>query len=151
EEDYAVVDPFAATPVAPAPPVSEAEDLRRALVRGLAAYARKCRMPTAIIGLSGGVDSAVVACLAADALGPKNVLGVAMPGPFSAPESERDARALAKALGIRFETIPIVPVYEAYLAALAPQFRGRPFDATEEYVQARVRGALLMALSNKFG
>jgi NAD+ synthase (glutamine-hydrolysing) len=151
EEDYAVLDPFTAAPRPPGDPLPEPEDLRRALVMGLSAYARKCRLPTAIIGLSGGVDSAVVACLAADALGAKNVLGVAMPGPFSAPESERDARTLAKALGIGFATIPIGPVYEAYLATLAPHFEGRPFDAAEENVQARVRGALLMALSNKFG
>ena len=150
-EDYALLDPFAATPRPPAAAVSEAEDLRRALVMGLSAYARKCRLETALVGLSGGVDSAVVACLAADALGPKNVLGVAMPGPFSAPESERDARALSTALGIRYEVVPIVPVYEAYLRALEPQLRGRPFDATEENLQARVRGAVLMALSNKFG
>jgi NAD+ synthase (glutamine-hydrolysing) len=104
-----------------------------------------------VLGLSGGVDSAVTACLAAEALGAKNVLGVAMPGPFSAPESLEDASRLAKALGMPFRVVPIGPVYEAFLEAMRPHFEGKPFDVAEENLQARIRGNVLMALSNKHG
>ncbi len=150
-EALEVVDLSAAKPLPPAPPPDPTDELRRALVTGVAAYARKTGFRTAVLGLSGGIDSAVVACLAAEALGPANVLGVGMPGPFSAPESLRDAEALAKRLGIGFRTLPIVPVYERFLETLAPAFEGRPFDVAEENVQARVRGSLLMGLSNKLG
>ncbi len=150
-EDFRVVDLAAAAPLPDASPPDETDELRRALVMGLSDYARKVGMRTAVLGLSGGIDSAVVACLAAEALQPQNVLGVGMPGPFSAPESLRDAEALAKNLGIGFRVVPIGPVYDAYLATLRPHFGGRPFDVTEENVQARVRGNVLMALSNKFG
>jgi NAD+ synthase (glutamine-hydrolysing) len=154
EEYFAVVSvpggpPLAAEP--PADPDADSHELRAALVMGLSGYARKTGFRTAVLGLSGGIDSAVVACLAAEALGPKNVVCVAMPGPFSAPESEADARRLAATLGTDYRVVPIVPVYEAYLAALRPHLNGRPFDVTEENVQARVRGNVLMALSNKFG
>jgi NAD+ synthetase len=151
EEDQKVLDLDRADVLPEPPPPDEADEMRRALVMGIRDYARKVGMGTAVLGLSGGVDSAVTACLAAEALTPDAVLGVAMPGPFSAPESLEDARALARNLGIQFRTIPIVPLYEAWLAALAPHFEGLPFDATEENLQARIRGNVLMALSNKFG
>jgi NAD+ synthetase len=101
--------------------------------------------------LSGGIDSAVVAKIAVDALGAENVQGVSMPGPFSSQGSKNDAKALAANLGIPVITIPITPVFDAYRKALAPAFGDRPADVTEENIQARVRGNYLMALSNKFG
>jgi len=134
-----------------ATPGSEEEDLTRALTLGLRDYARKCGFRTACLGLSGGVDSSLVAALAARALGPENVLGVLMPSPYTSAASIEDATALAKALGIRTRTIPITPIFVAYLGSLAPAFEGRAPDTTEENIQARVRGNLLMALSNKFG
>jgi len=155
EEDYRVVD-VSSTGTSPEERASEtveapAEELRRALVMGLADYARKTNMPKALVGLSGGVDSAVVVCLAVDALGAENVLGVAMPGPFTAPMSNEDAKLIAAALRIELLDIPVADPYEAFNAALAPHFEGRPFDVTEENLQARARGVILMALSNKFG
>ena len=127
----------------------------RALVCGTADYVRKCGFKKVLIGLSGGIDSAVVAAIAVEALGAENVLGVAMPGPYSSEGSLRDARQLAQNLRINFLTLPITPVFDAYRAALAPAFDARaghtPADATEENIQARVRGNFLMALSNKFG
>ncbi len=154
-EDFRVVDLDAIEAGAepgPEPEVlAEDEELRRALVMGLSAYSRKTDLTTALVGLSGGVDSAVVACLAADALGPERVLAVGMPGPFTAPMSREDARALCAARGLAFEEIAIDGPYEAFRAALAPLFAGRPFDVTEENLQARARGTLLMAISNKLG
>jgi len=104
-----------------------------------------------VLGLSGGIDSALTATLAVDALGADAVRAVAMPSPFSSPESLEDAEACAKALGIRIDTVPITPVFDAYRHSLAELFSGRPEDVTEENLQARIRGNLLMALSNKFG
>ncbi|MDR0842095.1 MAG: NAD+ synthase [Acidobacteriota bacterium] len=127
------------------------DNLFQALVLGVRDYARKCRFRSAVLGLSGGIDSAVVACIASAALGAENVTGVSMPSMYSAPESYADARALAENLGIRFEVIPIRPTYEAFTNALAPTFAGCEPDVTEENLQARIRGTLLMALSNKFG
>jgi NAD+ synthetase len=150
-EDAGVVDPEGASPLPEEDPLDETEELRRALVMGLSGYARKTGFTRAVLGLSGGVDSAVVACLAAEALGPRNVLGVAMPGPFSAPESLEDASRLASTLGMPFRVIPVTPVYDAYLETLRPHFEGKPFDVAEENLQARVRGNVLMALSNKHG
>ena len=103
------------------------------------------------MGLSGGIDSSVVAAIAVAALGRENVLGVSMPGPYSSEGSRSDARKLAENLGIEFLTIPISDVFQSYRNTLADAFRGRPEDVTEENLQARVRGNLLMALSNKFG
>jgi NAD+ synthase (glutamine-hydrolysing) len=123
----------------------------QALVTGTRDYVRKCGFKKVLIGLSGGIDSAVVACLAVDALGKENVLGVSMPGPFSSEGSKNDARALAGNLGIEFLSIPIAEPFEAYRKALVPAFAGRPEDVTEENFQARIRGNYLMALSNKFG
>jgi len=123
----------------------------RALVMGTRDYVHKCRFEKALVGLSGGIDSAVVAAIAAEALGPENVLGASMPGPFSSEGSKADAQAVAKNLGIELKTIPITPVFDAYRAALKPVFGARKPDVTEENIQARIRGNYLMALSNKFG
>ena len=123
----------------------------RALVMGTRDYVHKCRFEKALVGLSGGIDSAVVAAIATEALGPENVLGVSMPGPFSSEGSKADAQAVAKNLGIELKTIPITPVFDAYRAALKPVFGARKSDVTEENIQARIRGNYLMALSNKFG
>src|SRR5207245_8468105 len=118
----------------------------RALVTGTRDYVRKCGFTQVLVGLSGGIDSAVVASIAVDALGPENVLGVSMPGPFSSSGSKADAQTLAKNLAIRFHTLPITDVFEAHIEALAPAFGDRPADVTEENLQARIRGNYLMAL-----
>ena len=122
-----------------------------ALVLGTRDYMHKCGFQKAIIGLSGGIDSALTAVIAADAVGPENVIGVGMPGPYSSPGSIDDARALAQNLGIRFELLSINPAYEAYRETLQKVFAGQKEDVTEENIQSRARGTLLMALSNKFG
>ena len=122
-----------------------------ALVLGTRDYMHKCGFHKAIIGLSGGIDSALTAVIAADAVGPENVIGVGMPGPYSSQGSIDDARALAKNLGIRFELLSINSAYEAYCHTLQPVFAGQKEDVTEENIQSRARGTLLMALSNKFG
>jgi NAD+ synthase (glutamine-hydrolysing) len=122
-----------------------------ALVLGTRDYMRKCGFQKAIIGLSGGIDSALTAVIAADAVGPENVIGVGMPGRYSSPGSIDDARALANNLGIRFELLSINSAVDAYRQTLQPVFAGRKEDATEENIQSRARGTLLMALSNKFG
>jgi NAD+ synthase (glutamine-hydrolysing) len=130
---------------------SDARSALDALALGTCDYAHRCGFAGALVGLSGGIDSAVVACIASRALGPRNVLGVAMPSRYSSEHSRRDAAELAKNLGIEFREIPIEPMFAAYLDALAPAFAGRAPDVTEENLQARIRGALLMALSNKLG
>jgi NAD+ synthase/NAD+ synthase (glutamine-hydrolysing) len=122
-----------------------------ALVLGTRDYVRKCGFSKVIVGLSGGIDSALTVAIAVDAIGRENVIGVGMPGPYSSEGSIEDARALAKNLGIRFELIHITEVFEAYLKALQPVFSGLLQDVTEENIQARIRGASLMAMSNKFG
>src|SRR5579863_120828 len=122
-----------------------------ALVLGTRDYMRKCGFQKAIIGLSGGIDSALTAVIAVDAVGPENVIGVGMPGPYSSQGSIDDARALAANLGIRFELLSINSAYQAYRGILQPVFAGLKEDVTEENIQARARGMLLMALSNKFG
>jgi len=132
-------------------PESEAEEIYRALCMGLRDYVQKCGFQKVLVGLSGGIDSSLVATLAADALSPQNVLGVGMPGPYSSPGSIRDAEALARNLGIEFRVIPITPVFESYLQTIDPAFEGAPRDVPEENIQARIRGNILMALSNKFG
>jgi len=122
-----------------------------ALVLGTRDYVRKCGFRQVVLGLSGGIDSALTACIAVDALGPENVIGVAMPGPYSSPGSIDDAQALARNLGIHFDTVPIGDIFNCYLASLKPAFAGRGPDVTEENIQARIRGSLMMAMSNKFG
>jgi len=121
-----------------------------ALVLGTRDYVHKCGFQRAIIGLSGGIDSALTACVAVDALGPANVIGVGMPGPYSSAGSVEDARALAANLGIRFELLSIGEIYRAAEETLAPVFAGLAPDVTEENIQSRARGLLLMSLSNKF-
>lgn len=127
------------------------EDLCRALVLGVRDYARKCGFRSAVLGLSGGIDSAVVACLAVEALGADKVTGVAMPSPFSSSHSVEDALSLAKNLGIKCLTIPIGESFEVFKKQMRPVFDDLPEDATEENMQARLRGLTLMSLSNKFG
>ena len=122
-----------------------------ALVLGTRDYVRKCGFTKVIVGLSGGIDSALTATIATDALGPENVIGVGMPGPYSSTGSIDDARALAQNLGIRFELLCIGDIFESYKKTLANVFAGRKEDETEENIQSRARGMLLMALSNKFG
>ena len=121
-----------------------------ALVLGTRDYVHKCGFQRVIIGLSGGIDSALTAAIAVDAVGPENVIGVGMPGPYSSRGSIDDARSLAANLGIRFELIRITDAYDTYINLLKPVFAGREEDVTEENVQSRIRGTLLMALSNKF-
>jgi NAD+ synthase (glutamine-hydrolysing) len=128
-----------------------AEEVYRALALGLGDYVRKNGFGEVVLGLSGGIDSALVAVLAADALGPEAVRTLAMPSPYSSPESVDDAAELARRLGIRLDEIRIDAVFAAYREALAPVFAGAPEDVTEENIQARIRGNLLMALSNRFG
>lgn len=130
---------------------SEAAAVFAALSMGTRDYVTKCGFGSAIIGLSGGIDSSVTAAVAVDALGSANVTGVAMPGPYSSTASLTDARQTADALGIRFETVDIRPIYRACLDRLAPLFAGTAPNIAEENLQARLRGNTLMALSNKFG
>jgi len=122
-----------------------------ALVTGVRDYIGKNGFPGVIIGLSGGVDSALVLAIAVDALGADRVRCVMMPSPYTASISWIDARDMAQRLGVRYDEISILPMFEAFKAALAAEFAGLPEDATEENIQARIRGTLLMALSNKFG
>ena len=129
------------------PPVPE---VRQALVLALKDYAGKCGFTSAVLGLSGGIDSAVTAALAVEALGPERVTGVAMPGPYSSPGSITDAQELARNLGIALRVIPIGPIFEAYRQTLGGEL-GTRREAAEENIQARIRGAILMALSNAFG
>ncbi len=150
EEDLVVVDPFRASPV-PIPGDDATEAAYRALVLGTRDYVRKCGFRKAIVGLSGGIDSALVAAIAAEALGTENVIGVGMPSPYSSSGSIEDSRRLAANLGIRFETISISAMFQEFKHALAPLFAGTNEDITEENIQPRIRGTVLMALSNKFG
>jgi NAD+ synthase (glutamine-hydrolysing) len=122
-----------------------------ALVLGTRDYMHKCGFKKAIVGLSGGIDSALTGVIAVDAVGPENVIGVGMPGPYSSAGSVEDARALAENLHIRFELLSINCAYEAYRKILQKAFTGTSEDVTEENIQSRARGTLLMALSNKFG
>ncbi|SRR5581483_3868671 len=128
-----------------------AQDLFDALSLGLRDYLYKCNFKSAVLGLSGGIDSAIVAVLAANALGPKCVTGVAMPTQYSSPGSVEDARAVAKSLGINYLEIPITKTFAAFREQFAEIFRGKPEDITEENLQPRIRATTLMALSNKFG
>ena len=130
---------------------SDEASVYHALVLGTRDYIRKCGFQKAIIGLSGGIDSALTAAIAADAVGAESVIGVGMPGPYSSQGSIDDARTLAKNLGIRFELLSINQAYEAYRETLREVFRGYKEDVTEENLQSRARGMILMALSNKFG
>jgi NAD+ synthase (glutamine-hydrolysing) len=133
-------------------PVRTAEaDLWDALVLGVRDYIGKNGFPGVLLGLSGGIDSALVLAIAVDALGPQKVRAIMMPSPYTADISWIDARDMAQRMGVRYDEISIVPQFEAFKASLAQEFAGRPEDTTEENIQARIRGTLLMAFSNKFG
>ena len=134
-----------------AAPLSELEEVYRALVVGTRDYVTKSGFERVLVGLSGGVDSSLVAAVAADALGGERVVGVAMPSRYNASESEEDARALAQNLGIGYHVISIEPVFKAMLSTLGGMFEGTQPNVAEENVQARIRGNILMAISNKFG
>jgi len=129
---------------------SQEENIYQALIMGTRDYASKCGFKQVLVGLSGGIDSSLVACIAAEAMGPDNVMGVSMPSPYTSQMSKEDSRKLAENLGIRFEEIPIERPFQTYKEVLAPIFKGLPEDETEENIQARIRGNILMALSNKF-
>ncbi len=132
-------------------PLEEVEEIYQALVLAVKDYVRKNGFTRVVIGVSGGVDSALTAVIAADALGASNVLGIFMPSPYTSHESDADARQLVQNLGIELNVIPIAPTFEAYRQSLAPAFGERSTDLTEENLQARIRGNILMAMSNKFG
>ncbi len=150
-EDLVIADTETGTGEEHADLPNECDAVYEALVLGTRDYLHKCGFRKALIGLSGGIDSSLTAAIAADAVGSENVLGVGMPGPYSSEGSLSDARALAQNLGIRFEVVGIGGPYEKYLEALGPLFAGSPRDVTEENLQARIRGAVLMAISNKWG
>jgi NAD+ synthetase len=151
-EDLLLADLFAVAPgTIPADDLSAPSETWRALVLGTRDYLRKCGFKKALLGLSGGIDSAVVACVAAEAIGPENVLGVLMPSPWSSRGSVDDSLELAANLGVPTRVIPIAGLMRAFDAALAESFAGLAPDTTEENVQSRIRGNLLMALSNKTG
>jgi NAD+ synthetase len=149
EEDLVLVDPFEA-PQVPAPDEDDTAAAYHALVLGTRDYVRKCGFHKALVALSGGIDSALVAAIAKDALGAENVVAVGMPSPYSSAGSIDDSRRLAANLGIRFEVINISALFEQYTRSLAPLFAGTSPDTTEENIQSRIRGVLMMALSNKF-
>ena len=150
EEDVAVID--LDTAAGPLPPLTEEPaELYPALILGLRDYFSKCGFKSAVLGLSGGIDSAVTACLAVAALGAANVTGVSMPGPFSSKGSVADALALAENLGIRCLQVPISEPFDVFKRQFTDIFAGLPEDSTEENMQARLRGMVLMSLSNKFG
>jgi NAD+ synthetase len=149
-EDFVLVDTETA-PVISCEGQPDEENVHNALVLGLRDYLHKCGFKSAVLGLSGGIDSALVACLAVAALGRENVRGVSLPSQYSSPGSLADARALVGNLGIQYEVIPIQSAFATVKQELQPVFSGRPEDTTEENIQARLRGVILMALSNKFG
>jgi NAD+ synthase (glutamine-hydrolysing) len=149
EEDLVMLDPFESQTVAPATE-DDTEAAYRALVLGTRDYVRKCGFKKVVVGLSGGIDSALVAAIATEALGAENVLGIGMPSPYSSSGSIDDSRQLAANLGIRFEVLSISDLFADFTRVLAPLFEGTKPDTTEENIQPRIRGTLLMALSNKF-
>ncbi len=134
-----------------APVLESSEEIYKALVLGTRDYASKNGFKKVALGLSGGVDSALVACIACDAFGPENVTAISMPGPFTAKATRQDARQLAKNLKIEIKEIPIKRIFAAYLKTMAPYFANLRPDTAEENIQARIRGNILMAMANKFG
>ena len=150
EEDFFVYDTENPSLQPAVPPAVEIDNIYRALVLGTRDYVHKCGFEKVLIGLSGGIDSSLVAAIACQALGPENVMGVTMPSPFSSKGSIEDSRQLAQTLGMEFKEVLITPLLEESLGTLQPVFKDLPKDATEENIQARLRGLILMALSNKF-
>lgn len=150
-EDFIIADIDVDEPEIRPPEMVDEEYVFRALVIGLRDYMKKCGFKRAVLGLSGGIDSALTACIATEALGSENVLGVSLPSQYSSKGSLDDARLLAKNLKIKYEVIPIKEPFESIKKQLAAVFAGLPEDITEENIQARIRGVILMALSNKFG
>jgi NAD+ synthetase len=148
-EDLILVDPFDAPPL-PVPVEDDTEAAYLALVLGTRDYVHKCGFKKVLVGLSGGIDSSLVAAIATDALGAENVVGIGMPSPYSSAGSIDDSRRLAANLGIRYEVIGISGLFQEFTHALEPLFAGTKPDTTEENIQSRIRGDLLMALSNKF-
>jgi NAD+ synthase (glutamine-hydrolysing) len=151
EEDLIFFDSDALTGEVHDQIAGEEASIYAALVLGTRDYIRKCGFRQVIIGLSGGIDSALTAAIAVDAVGPENVIGVGMPGPYSSEGSISDARTLAANLEIRFEILRVTDIFESHRQTLREVLKGYAEDATEENIQSRIRGALLMALSNKFG
>ncbi|MFZ0332707.1 MAG: NAD+ synthase [Candidatus Acidiferrales bacterium] len=151
EEDLIIFDSASGTGDIRPQPSDELDAAYRALVCGTRDYVRKCGFRNVVIGLSGGIDSALVAAIAVDALGPENVRGVTMPSPYSSKGSLVDSARLAENLNIQYSVIPIDEIFQSYRKALCAAFAGQKDDVTEENIQARIRGNLLMALSNKFG
>lgn len=148
-ETSVVVEPFAAVEKDAPLDSCDPQELYQALVLGVRDYVTKCGFSSVCLGLSGGIDSALTAVIAADALGPENVRGLTMPSPYSSRGSVDDSFTLAKNLGIRCDEVPIKSAFEAVKATMQPVFAGKPEDVTEENMQARIRGLMLMALSNK--
>ena len=144
-------DRWTCEPASMTPPPSDLEAIYRAMCLGLRDYVGKNRFPGVVLGLSGGIDSALSAAVAADALGPERVHAVMMPSRYTSDESLEDAAGCADALGIRLDNVPIEPAVEGFATMLQPLFQGREPDITEENIQARIRGVLLMAISNKLG
>jgi NAD+ synthase (glutamine-hydrolysing) len=132
-------------------PQDKIESVYQALVLGIKDYMRKCGFSRTVVGLSGGIDSAVTCCLAKEAIGAENVLSISMPSPYSSEGSIKDSKKLAVNIGIKFKVIPISDIYSVYLKTLKEHFNGRELDVAEENIQARIRGNILMAFSNKFG
>ena len=151
QEDLLVVDMETISGTIARDDFTPEAEIWNALVLGTRDYVHKCGFNEVLLGLSGGVDSAITAAIACEALGPKNVLGVLMPSPYSSPGSIEDAEQLASNFGIETLNIPIAAIMESFDERLRPAFEGRPRDVTEENIQARIRGNLLMALSNKYG
>jgi NAD+ synthase/NAD+ synthase (glutamine-hydrolysing) len=151
EEDILIVDLPASGSVVEGDATEPEEEIWRALVLGTRDYVRKCGFKNVLLGLSGGIDSALTAAIAAEAIGPQNVTGVLMPSPYSSPGSITDAQAVAANLGIATHTVAIQDMMESFERQLRPVFGDRPADVTEENIQSRIRGVVMMALSNKFG
>jgi NAD+ synthetase len=150
-EEHASLVPLTGAPCDSIAAIEEDEEIARALILGLRDYIRKCGFTDVVVGLSGGIDSAVTAAIAAEALGAQHVIGIAMPSQFSSQHSVDDARTLAKNLGIAFHMVPIAGIYSPYERALDKLFNESKFDTTNENVQARIRGNILMAWSNRTG
>lgn len=152
-EDLQIIDTNKLGTLAPIhfQPQDKISLIHKALIFGIQDYFHKHGFSKAILGLSGGIDSAVVAALAAEALGAENIMGLLMPSHFSTDHSITDAQALAENIGMPYQIIPVKEIYNQYLCALQPSFQEQPFNVAEENIQARIRGMLVMAMSNKFG